>query len=96
MPYIGVIVGIRAAQTNAGDLVSILTNIRPGEAIARVDLVRNNRYVYTTSPLQESIEVRFVDMEPEEGLNYYYFRIQQEDGQIAWASPIWVNYEAKK
>jgi len=63
--------------------------------IARIDLVRNNAYIYTTSPLREKTEVSYVDMEPKEGLNYYYFRIQQDDGQVAWASPLWIHYEPK-
>ena len=26
---------------------------------------------------------------------YYYIRVQQEDGQMAWVTPIWVSYEPK-
>jgi len=62
------------------------------DKIERIDLVRNNNYVYTTSPLKEQVEVKYTDMEPKAGLNYYYFRIQQENGDIAWASPVWINY----
>ncbi|HEV7222432.1 MAG TPA: hypothetical protein VGN42_07010 [Pirellulales bacterium] len=64
--------------------------------ISRIDLVRNNAYVYATSPLKPAAEVKYLDMEPKAGLNYYYFRIQQDDGQVAWASPVWVNYEPEK
>lgn len=64
-------------------------------SIARVDLVRNNRYIYTTSPLKDTIDLKYTDMEPEAGLNYYYFRIQQDDGEIAWASPVWIHYKGK-
>ena len=31
-----------------------------------------------------------VDLEPEPGLNVYYARLRQVDGQMAWGSPIWV------
>ncbi|HVA47918.1 MAG TPA: hypothetical protein VNH11_16230 [Pirellulales bacterium] len=65
------------------------------DKIARIDLVRNNVYIYTTSPLRENADLKYVDMEPKAGLNYYYFRIQQDDGQIAWASPLWIHYEPK-
>ncbi len=30
------------------------------------------------------------DLPIDEGNNYYYVRVQQEDGQTAWSSPIWV------
>ena len=63
------------------------------EKIARIDLVRNAAYLYTTSPLKAEATVNYVDMEPEAGENMYYFRIQQDDGQVAWSSPIWVKYE---
>jgi hypothetical protein len=61
--------------------------------IAKVDLVRNNKYIYTTVRDAPAIEIKYTDMEPERGLNYYYFRIQQDDGEIAWVSPFWINYE---
>ena len=33
----------------------------------------------------------FVDNEAESGESYYYARVIQVDGEIAWSSPIWVN-----
>lgn len=61
--------------------------------VARIDLVRNNAYVYTTAPKKETVTLSYMDNEPVAGLNYYYFRIEQEDGEVAWASPMWVNYK---
>jgi hypothetical protein len=63
------------------------------DVIAKVDLVRNNKYIYTTVRDAPVVEIKYTDMEPEQGLNYYYFRIQQDDGEVAWASPLWVHYE---
>ena len=28
------------------------------------------------------------------GLSWYYVRVQQDEGQLAWASPIWVHTKA--
>lgn len=61
--------------------------------IAQVALVRNNEYIYTTEPNKAEIELKFVDMQPVEGTNLYYFRLLQEDGEVAWSSPVWVNYK---
>jgi hypothetical protein len=61
--------------------------------VARIDLVRNNQYIYTTAPNTETVALSYADREPAAGLNYYYFRIQQEDGEIAWASPMWIHYK---
>ncbi len=76
------------------ELPSLRLKVNGTDAIARIDLVRNNRYIYTTSPLRKTIDIKYVDMEPEAGLNYYYLRVQQDNGEVAWASPIWINYQA--
>ena len=50
-----------------------------------------NRYIYNTTPDASTVDLRYTDMEAEEGLNYYYFRVLQDDGEVAWSSPIWIN-----
>ncbi|MGH7139341.1 MAG: hypothetical protein ACREHD_26650 [Pirellulales bacterium] len=77
------------------DRPSLELSVTATDKISRIDLIRNNAYVYSTSPLREQAQVKYVDMEPKAGLNYYYFRVQQDDGQVAWASPLWIHYEPK-
>ncbi|RMG40829.1 MAG: exo-alpha-sialidase [Planctomycetota bacterium] len=60
--------------------------------VRSITLVRNNRYIYTTEPGKQHVRIRFTDMEPEQGVNYYYFRVEQTDGEIAWSSPVWIRY----
>ena len=61
--------------------------------VPQLDIVRNNEYVYTSQPGSATIEgLRYTDMTPAEGTNLYYMRLVQEDGEVAWSSPIWVNY----
>ena len=36
------------------------------------------------------VSFEFTDADPSPGESYYYVRVQQDDGQIAWSSPIWV------
>jgi hypothetical protein len=83
-------------EFNSPERPSLELRVTGTAPIARIDLVRNNAYIYTTSPLKTKAEVNYVDMEPKEGLNYYYFRVLQDDGQVAWASPVWVNYESAR
>ncbi len=61
--------------------------------IAKVDLVRNNEYIYSAEPDGPTVELTYVDMSPANGTNLYYFRLLQADGEVAWSSPIWVNYQ---
>jgi hypothetical protein len=64
--------------------------------IARISVVRNNKYVYTDQPKQEEINLRFTDAEPIAGqASYYYVRLEQTDGNLAWASPMWITYRPK-
>jgi hypothetical protein len=67
--------------------------VRGTAPIMRVDLVRNNQFIYSSAPDKKDLEVKYVDMDAKPGLNCYYFRVQQEDGEIAWASPNWIHLE---
>jgi len=44
--------------------------------------VASHRYIF---------EGRFVDDEPQRETDYYYLRVTQANGQMAWSSPIWVS-----
>ena len=61
--------------------------------IRRVDVIKDNRIVYTTPPAQPEHEFEFVETDVTAGENYYYVRVIQENGEIAWGSPFWVRYE---
>jgi hypothetical protein len=61
--------------------------------VERVEIVRNGEVVYTHRPFA-SAEARFTwrDPSPRKGErpSYYYVRVRQQNGHMAWASPIWV------
>ena len=58
--------------------------------IVRVEIIRNGATAYTRGPAAREVEFRYQDTNPEPGGNYYYVRVRQEDGNMAWTSPIWV------
>jgi hypothetical protein len=49
--------------------------------------------VYSTQPDQQSVELSFVDTGEVAGRHYYYARLLQQDGMIAWSSPLFANWE---
>ena len=53
------------------------------------------RWCTRETPAKDAAEARFHwdDPKPKKGdkASYYYVRVLQKDGQMAWASPIWVN-----
>ena len=56
-----------------------------------VHVIRNNTSIYHNTGGSREIDLGFRDMDPEPGTNFYYLRVQQENRQTAWSSPIWVN-----
>jgi hypothetical protein len=64
----------------------------PGQ-IARIDVCRNNQFIYTNDPDGPKAQLTFVDREPLAERSYYYVRVIQEDEEIAWSSPVWFGAE---
>jgi hypothetical protein len=65
--------------------------------VSRVVVVRNNVDVYSVAPDSLDANVEWVDSEPLDCLLdpkhrsvFYYVRVVQEDGSMAWSSPIWI------
>ena len=58
-----------------------------------LEIVRSGEVVYASKPGTSTVAVDFRDEEaPGEGWAHYHVRIVQQDGQIAWSSPIWVDF----
>ena len=58
--------------------------------IRQIDIVKDNTFAFSTSPHQAQAEVTYVDQNSHHGTSYYYVRVIQEDGMMAWSSAIWV------
>ncbi len=62
--------------------------------ISKLELIRSGKFLYSVSPNQPAAEFAYQDKEALPGQSYYYYvRLQQQDGGIAWSSPIWVTIE---
>jgi hypothetical protein len=55
--------------------------------IKQVDVVKNQKFVYTVRPGVKEVSFDYTDQDFGPGEIYYYVRVMQEDGQIAWNSP---------
>src|SRR5262249_35132883 len=62
-------------------------------ALASVEVLRDSQVVATLKPEGRDYRGTWSDPEPQAGTHHYYIRVQQRDGELAWASPIWVTYE---
>ncbi len=77
-----------------GDIVSspgpfrLSVHVIGTQPIRQIDIVCNNKFVFTGEPLQRDVSLTFTNTE--QGTRYYYVRVIQVDDQMAWSSPIWV------
>lgn len=69
--------------------------------ISHIDVVRNNADICSYRGDNEVVQFRWVDVQDltristprpacRHPLTYYYVRVLQEDGEMAWSSPIWL------
>ena len=73
--------------------VHIKANIIGTGEIQQIDVIKNNAIVCTYNPNQIKYNFEYVDAETKNGESYYYLRIIQKDGEMAWGSPVWVTYK---
>ncbi len=71
------------------------------DALDRIELIRNGEVLHTIHPEGYHHDFYFDDMDPLEKVTltpkgsapfvFYYVRVYQKDGHLAWGSPIWVD-----
>ena len=76
-------------------LPEISAKIQGAGPLKQVVLVRDNRYIYSQEPRGSDYELRYRDETLTPGEHYYYVRVEQQDRNMAWSSPIWVNFSVK-
>lgn len=71
----------------------ILAKVEGTQKIDRIDLIKNGRTLYTHKGKGTTESFRHVDEKVTSVENYYYIRVVQVDGKMAWSSPIWVTWK---
>jgi hypothetical protein len=62
--------------------------------ILGIDILKDGEVVEVLRPegAEPKYQGEWEDPKPEAGVHYYYVRVRQKDGQLAWASPMWIDY----
>ena len=81
---------IQGDDFSASETPTVKAVIRGTNAIKEAVVVRDNQYVYTQEGGGERMDFEFREQSLASGEHYYYVRVEQEDGNVAWSSPIWV------
>ncbi|MCS6859424.1 MAG: DUF3604 domain-containing protein [Abditibacteriales bacterium] len=74
------------------ELPRLRVHVEGTAPIKQVHVIRDFAFVHTQSPNKPNVEFTYRDTDLTPGTHLYYIRVEQEDGQLAWASPLWVNY----
>lgn len=85
----GHLMGEAAKRTDTPVIVT--ADVESPGRIRSVEICRNNEFVYSTEPGGRKASIEFIDPEPLEGSSYYYLRVLQDDGEIGWSSPVWLD-----
>ena len=60
--------------------------------VQKLVIIKNTREIHVEVPKCESVSFEWVDSKGKEReSDYYYVRLIQDDGEMAWSSPIWVD-----
>ena len=63
------------------------------DGVRVVFVIKNNQYVYSTTPNKASVEFTWRDAKPDKSkTSHYYVRGEQANGEIVWVSPMWITY----
>ena len=80
-------------EMNASRSPELSLQVETPAPVESLEIIRSGEIVYSAEPRAADISVSFRDeSSPREGSAHYHVRLVQEDGQIAWSSPIWIDY----
>jgi hypothetical protein len=95
-----ILADFRAGDHMMGDAFSAATapefkvKLTGTAPFAKVQVIKDNAYVYSTQPNKAAVEFTWKDNSPKSGkTSYYYVRGEQSDGNIVWVSPMWITYK---
>ncbi len=88
---------LMGAEFEATEVPPLEVRIEGTAPLDRIDVIKDNRIVYTHPPGENSFTAYFTyrDLDAKPGVHYYYVRAIQKDRNLAWVSPIWVNLKSR-
>jgi hypothetical protein len=87
--------GEELTLSSTDEYPKISAHVQGTTKILKIELIKNNRTIYVSYGQNTYESFEYVDEEVEAINNYYYVRVIQADGKMAWSSPIWVKWNYK-
>jgi hypothetical protein len=100
-----IILDFRVADSPMGSEIEWSTSMGPVplavraigcDKIVSVEIIRNGEKIFEKKTEGVSVHYLLKDPQPEPGTSWYYARVLQKDGNMAWSSPVWVKREGDK
>jgi hypothetical protein len=83
-------------EFSTAELPSLKVKLSGTSRFAKVVIVKDGKYVYSTAPNTQDVEFSWRDNQPTKDTTaYYYVRGEQDNGEIVWASPLWIKYTGR-
>ncbi len=68
----------------------VRVRVRGTAPVAAIHLIRDGAYAYKVEPGTQDAEFEYLDVGAPPGDHWYYVRVEQADGELAWSSPVWI------
>ncbi len=78
-------------EFSARQVPEIKLRVRGAGTLSKVSVIRGGKYLAQFTPGSREYAATYRDTTSPAGSQYYYVRVEQTDGNLAWSSPIWVN-----
>jgi len=91
-----IIVDVRSGNNIMGDefetpdAPKLEIKVHGTTTLAQVEILRDSLVVAALRPQGPTFQLNWADPQPQPGTHYYYIRVTQADGELAWSSPMWV------
>ncbi|MCX6637153.1 MAG: hypothetical protein NT090_19020, partial [Acidobacteria bacterium] len=80
-------------EFSVGEPPTIEVRVEGTAPFARIHVIKDGRYVYTVEPGTKVVGFDWTDNAALRGkTSYYYVRGEQTDGELFWASPLWIKW----
>ncbi len=96
-----IILDVRSGDHIQGDIFTaqgrpkIDVRVEGTGPVDKIEIVKNNKFVFSERPKKALVKLSYEDSDSKPGESYYYVRVQQADGQMAWSSPMWITAGGK-
>jgi hypothetical protein len=86
---------LQGDDLTTSSIPEIRAHIVAAGPLRKIVVVRDNQYIYSKEPSGKTFDLTFREPALTAGKHYYYVRLEQQDRNMAWSSPIWVDYKPK-